>query len=92
VIGYAVLNLYTGVRDPDGRWEVSLFAKNVFDEEVVLDAGAAPESTGLTTLIFGPGGTPIGSMSSSYASPYHSVSVLAPRELGISVRFGFGSL
>jgi len=91
VDSYAMLNLFAGVRDPDGRWEVSLFAKNVFDEQVVLNSGSTSRSTNLTTLTFGPGGVPTGSVSSTFTGPYSTVDVLAPRELGVSVRVGFGS-
>lgn len=89
--GYAMLNLFAGVRDPEGRWEVALFAKNIFDEQVVLNSGAASRSTNLTTLMFGPGGMPIGSANSQFTGPYSTVEVLAPREIGVSVRVGFGS-
>lgn len=91
VDSYALVNLYTGLRDPEGRWEVSLFAKNVFDEQVVLNSGGGPLTTNLSTLRFGPGGSVIGSTSSSFAAPYYSVSVLPEREVGISLRIGFGS-
>lgn len=91
VDSYAMLNLFAGVRDPDGRWEVSLFAKNVFDEQVVLNSGNSGRSTNLTTLTFGPGGVPTGSVSSQFIAPYNTVEVLAPREVGVSVRVGFGS-
>jgi iron complex outermembrane receptor protein len=91
VDSYALVNLYAGIRDPDGRWEISLFAKNVFEEEVVLSSGSGPQSTSLTTLNFGPGGSVIGSTASSFAAPYYSVGVLAERELGVNLRIGFGS-
>ncbi len=88
---YAMVNLYAGVRDPDGQWEVSLFAKNIFDEKIVLGSGASPLTTNLTTLRFGPGGAVIGSTASSFAAPYYSVNVLPEREIGINLRVGFGS-
>lgn len=91
VNSHAILNLFAGVRDPDGRWEVSLFAKNVFDEQVVLNSGGSARSTNLTTLTFGPGGVPTGSVSSQFNAPYYEVEVLPPREVGLSVRVAFGS-
>jgi iron complex outermembrane receptor protein len=91
VDSYALLNLFAGVRDSKGRWEVSLFARNVFDETVVLNTSGAPLSTGLTTLNFGPGGAVTGSTASSFSSGYHSVSVVPEREVGVTLRFGFGS-
>jgi outer membrane receptor protein involved in Fe transport len=33
---YQVFNLYTGLRSQDASWDVSLWVKNLFDEEVVL--------------------------------------------------------
>lgn len=91
VDSYTLLNLFAGVRDSEGRWEVALFARNVFDEQVVLNTGGAPLSTGLTTLTLGPGGAVTGSTASSYSAGYHSVSVVPERELGVTLRFGFGS-
>ncbi|GFE80635.1 hypothetical protein GCM10011487_26350 [Steroidobacter agaridevorans] len=88
---YATLNLYTGVRDSEGQWEVTLFAKNIFDEEVVLNSSAGPQTTNLSTLRFGPGGTIVGSASSAFASPYYSVNVLQEREIGLTLRVGFGA-
>src|SRR3546814_255924 len=43
VSAYGLLNLYTGIRSHDGSWEVSLFAKNLTNEGVLLgvDNGAA---------------------------------------------------
>jgi outer membrane receptor protein involved in Fe transport len=32
---YSTLNLYTGLRSSDYRWDLSLWAKNVFDEDIV---------------------------------------------------------
>jgi iron complex outermembrane receptor protein len=91
VDSYTLLNLFAGVRASNGLWEVSLFARNVFDETVVLNTGGAPLSTGLTTLTFGPGGAVTGSTASSFSSGYHSVSVVPEREVGVTLRFGFGS-
>lgn len=91
VDGYALVNFYTGLRAPDGSWEISLFANNVFDERVVLGSGSSPQTTNLTALRFGPGGSVIGSTASSFSSPYYSVSALPEREVGIALRVGFGS-
>jgi len=33
---FAILNLYAGVRSPDGRWDVTLWAKNALDDDTVL--------------------------------------------------------
>lgn len=91
VDGYALVNLYTGLRAPDGSWEISLYANNVFDERVVLNSGSSPQTTNLTTLRFGPGGSVIGTTASSFSAPYYSVNALPEREVGIALRIGFGS-
>lgn len=50
VKNFALVNLYAGIRDPDGRWEVGLFAKNLFNVERVLSRNAAPYGVGYTQL------------------------------------------
>ncbi|RJF85893.1 TonB-dependent receptor [Sphingomonas cavernae] len=81
VKGYALLNLYTGARDPDGSWEVSLFAKNVFNTQRILSRGGAPLSASIRTFT--------GSL--NYVSDYYGISTLAPREFGINLRVALGS-
>jgi len=34
---FALLNLYAGVRSGDGRWDVTLWAKNALDDDTLLD-------------------------------------------------------
>ena len=77
---YGLLNLFAGVRDRDGAWEVSLFAKNLLNERQVLAVGSGP----LTASVRTP--API-----TYTSQYRSVSVTAPREIGVSARIAIGS-
>lgn len=38
---YGLLNLYTGVRSADRMWEVNVFAKNVLNEQQLLDLSPA---------------------------------------------------
>jgi iron complex outermembrane recepter protein len=90
VKAYALVNLYAGVRDPDGGWELSFFAKNLLDTRRVLNSSATPLSTGLTTLVFS-GRNVVGANSSTFTSSYYGVTTLAPREIGINLRLAFGS-
>ncbi len=82
---YGLLNLFAGVRDPEGNWEVSLFAKNLFNTTKVLSY--APAVTGFQELTFSNPAT----VGQSFTSPYSRISTTPPREFGLNVRFAFGS-
>jgi len=76
---YNLLNLYLGIRDPEGVWEVSLFAKNVADESTMLGASAGEVTSG-------------GGLSGFFGNTgYYTTSYTPPREVGVSVRYAFGS-
>ena len=85
---YGLVNLYAGVRDAEGMWEVSLFAKNLFDTLKTTSVDSSPFNTSLT-YINGVTQRPFGS--ASYQSYYSAVSVTPPQEFGITARFSFGS-
>lgn len=51
--GYALVNLRTGVRFRDGRFSVSVFARNLLDEEYLIDAGNTGAVFGTPTFIGG---------------------------------------
>ncbi len=91
---YGLLNLFAGVRDPDGMWELNLFAKNVFDTTRSLSY--SPGVTSYQRLIWGgtfTNGRPdfVGASGESYTSPYSRIRTTAPRQFGVNVRFAFGS-
>ena len=69
---FALMNLYAGVRSSDGRWDMTLWAKNALDEDTVLQL----DSEGVVA---------------GFASGYRGVAVLPEREIGLSVRYAFGS-
>lgn len=77
---YGLLNLFAGVRAPDGAWEVSLFGKNILHEKQVLSVGAGLQSTSYRSPA-----------ANTFQSQYRSVAVNAPREFGIAARFALGS-
>jgi iron complex outermembrane recepter protein len=76
---YALLNLYAGVRDPDGAWEITVFGKNILRERQVLNVSASPLQQTFRTAV------------PTFVSEYRSVTVTAPREFGLSLRFALGS-
>jgi iron complex outermembrane receptor protein len=80
---YGLLNLYLGVHNKTGDWEVSLFGKNLANSAQVLAVGNGPQTTSYTNPLTRLGGT----LSSGYAT----VSVPPKREFGINVRYLFGS-
>ncbi|MET0589498.1 MAG: TonB-dependent receptor [Novosphingobium sp.] len=85
---YGLVNLYAGVRDAAGAWEVSLFVKNLFDTLKTTSVDSSPLNTSLTYVNLG-NNRPFGS--ASYQSYYSGVSVTPPQEFGITARFAFGS-
>ncbi len=82
---YGLLNLYAGVRDPQGAWEVSFFAKNILDTTKVTSV-SGPGVTGYQI----PTG-PASAIGAAVTSTYGPVGLTAPREFGINLRYSFGS-
>jgi iron complex outermembrane receptor protein len=83
VDSYGLLNLYAGVRDVDGAWEVSLFAKNLFETTKTL--------TRTDPLFTSYRNAAAGFAATTATSTYTGVTTTAPREFGINVRYAFGS-
>lgn len=95
VDAYALVNLYAGIRDTDGMWEISLFAKNLFKTEKALSR-SNPLITNYRQLGFNgefSNGRPVftGPTSASFTSTYTGVTMTPPREFGINVRYSFGN-
>lgn len=85
---YGLFNGYLGVRDPKGGWELGLYGKNLFNTTRVVTASDSVQSintTALNLVSF----RPVGGV--TYESNYSNVTVTPPREIGISLRFAFGS-
>lgn len=92
---FGLLSIYTGIRAPDGQWEVSLFAKNVFDTVQTLTR-TDPLFTSFQQLNFGGqfnNGQPVftGTTPTTVSSTYTGGTVTPPREFGVNFRFFFGS-
>jgi iron complex outermembrane receptor protein len=77
---YAVVNLFAGIRRPDGGWEFGVYAKNVFDTQRALLRG----SNVLNLTVRSPG-------TSVVNTAYRGVTYTAPREFGATFRVAFGS-
>lgn len=78
VPAYALLDLFIGVRDPSRRWEVALFGKNITNTTKILNQDPGQIQPPGRTALFGPTG-------------YTNVTLTAPREFGINLRYAFGS-
>ena len=73
---YAVYDLFVGITGQEGGWDVGLFAKNLFDEQVELNRVAT-----LNTVY-----------SNFRAAPgYDVVRTSRPREVGLTARYNFGT-
>ena len=86
--GFGLLNLYAGLRSQDGAWEVSLFAKNVFNTRKVVNVEGGLIGTGVQAL------QPPNFNSAAATtinSSYIEVDTTAPREVGVNIRYAFGS-
>lgn len=82
---YATVNLFAGLRDPDGGWELGAYAKNVFNVERVLSRDAT--ALGATYYQVGASGA-VGMVGSS---TYRAITMTPPREIGVQLRVAFGS-
>ncbi|MFT4025471.1 MAG: TonB-dependent receptor [Novosphingobium sp.] len=81
VAAYGLLNLFLGVRDRDGGWEVMAYGKNITDTTRVLTRDATAKLTTYATFTGG----------AALTSNYRGVTTTAPREFGLTARIAFGS-
>jgi iron complex outermembrane receptor protein len=82
VPSYSLVNFYAGLRSHDGAWEVSLFARNVFENQTLLDRATQTQTF-----------SPIGNFFASHnVSNYVTVNGYTPRrEVGVNVHYAWGS-
>jgi iron complex outermembrane receptor protein len=84
VDAYSLLNLYAGVRSEDGAWEVSLFARNALQTQRLLDRSQLAYDAPQLERVF-PNLIP------ADGSGYFGTRVTPQREVGVDVRYAWGS-
>jgi iron complex outermembrane receptor protein len=72
----AILDLFAGVKANDGAWDIGAYAKNVFNEKALLT------SSTLLNTVYAPFAAPTG---------LSRVAMTLPREVGVTLRYSFGS-
>lgn len=77
VPAYAIVDLFAGINGKDSAWDVGVYAKNIFDTNKELGRQA------LLNNIYAP--------FSGANAGYATVQTTLPREIGVSLRFAFGS-
>lgn len=85
VDAYSLVNLFAGIRDPEGAWDVGLFVKNLFETERVLSRNASAYGAAYRNLILG------ADAGQTAVSTYRGITTTPPREFGLNVRYAFGS-
>jgi len=92
---HSQLNLYLGLRDAQGAWDLTLFAKNLNNDRTVTSVTNGPLTTSYQSLpyiLVGGVPTVIGRPSAATASStYAGITMVAPREFGLSLRVALGS-
>lgn len=73
-----LLNLFVGLRGPDDKWSVDLFARNLLNQRRITNISLG--NAQITTII--PGG-------GVFDSGYRTVNATNPREFGITTSFKF---
>jgi iron complex outermembrane receptor protein len=85
---YATVDMYVGVRSPSSAWEFTVFVKNLFDNSTRLPTYGG----NITAVTPGqPGGYGPNPANGPLLSNYTYVAVVPPREVGVSLRYAFGS-
>ncbi len=77
VSAYALVNLYAGIRDADGMWDLSVYGKNVTGTHKVLSRNGTRATSTIANV--------------AYPSDYYQIGTTAPREFGINLRIALGS-
>ena len=84
---YGLLNLFGGLRASDGSWELNVFARNVFNT-IRNSRLTSPQATSFQELQPPTFRTAAGR---TFTGTYSQVVTNLPREVGINLRFAFGS-
>jgi len=85
---YGLFNLFVGARDPKKVWEVSVWAKNLFNHQQVVRV--SPEDTvGLTAVNVLGFPSPDPTLNPPFLSGYSEVQVIPERQIGITGKYNF---
>jgi iron complex outermembrane recepter protein len=79
VDAFTLFDLFLGVRDPEGAWNVTLYGKNLFDTHRVLTRTDAPLTTAFRLS------------APQSGTNYLGITMTQPQEFGVSARIAFGS-
>ncbi len=82
VDAYEIVNLFAGVRDSEGVWEVMFYGKNLFDTERVISREATPYLASYR-------GATASFAEVQQTSDYRGIKLNSPREFGINFRYNF---
>ena len=76
----ALLNMFVGVREADGKWAISAFARNLLDQNRITNISLG--NSLINSMMARAGG-------GAYDSGYRTVNVMNPREFGMTAQFNF---
>ncbi len=82
VDAYNTVNVYAGIREGEGKWEVNLYAKNLFDTEEVISREETPYSVSYRDIA-------LGGASAEAISDYRGIRFTPEREVGLHVQYNF---
>ncbi|MCB2079274.1 MAG: TonB-dependent receptor [Novosphingobium sp.] len=88
VKSHGILNVFLGVREPTGAWDLSFFAKNLLN---TYRYTTSDTSSGLLGTPYVNVGTQPASSITDSRTNYFGVASIAPREFGVNLRIAFGS-
>lgn len=80
------LDLFAGVRDDNGSWELSVFARNLFNDTSITGRGAGELQASTRYLTAPPPGS---QPAPPFQSGYQTVTTRLPREFGLTASFRF---
>jgi len=84
---YTKVDLFVGVRDDEGRWELTAFAKNLLNQTRALSVSQGNFQQGTAELDFT--FSPTGRAGIPFDSGYRTANISPPREFGVTAKFNW---
>lgn len=75
-----LLNVFVGVKGPDDKWQIDVFARNLLDQKRITNISLGTGT--ISSILAGVGG-------GVYESGYRTVNTTAPREFGLTATMRF---